>query len=104
MVRIVMGFYFTLRLMQMVVPFVFGALRQTVWLMVTGGAGFWSGVPKVVNRIADEWTARACAAGIATKYDSRLYRVMQFTAFLTFLTGWILSSYLTVWIINRLIF
>lgn len=88
----------------MVTPWILGAIRHTFWLLVTGAAGFWVGVPQVTRTIAEDWSRRAHDAGVPTNIDSSLYYAIYIVAFITFLVGWILSSYLTVWIINRLIF
>lgn len=88
----------------MIVPWVIRAILHTISLLLTGGAGFWTGVPGVTRTIADEWTKRACEIGFPSQYDSALYRILQVAAFATFLVGWILLSYVTVWIVNRLIF
>lgn len=102
MVRIIMGFYFTLRLLQLVVPWVMRSVGFTAMMMWTALSSFWVGVPQATHRIADEWAKKAFDAGIPTNLDRRLYYAIRVAAFLTIVLGWILLSFFTVWIVKRI--
>lgn len=100
MVRIIMGFYFTLRLLQLVVPWVARSIgRALMWMMISMSA-FWVGVPQVTHRMADELIRRATAGGVPTIWDQRLYYLFRTVAFLAILIGWIIQSFITVWIVK----
>jgi len=103
MVRIVMGFYFTLRLLQMIIPWVLRSIGFTLKLMLTAISSLWVGVPQATHRIADEWIDRAVAAGFPTIWDRKLYYTIRIVAFITIVVGWVLLSFVTVWIV-KLIF
>lgn len=100
MVRIVMFIYFTVRLLQWFIPWVVRSIGFTINLMWTAIASLWVGVPQATHRIADEWISRAVAAGFPTIWDRKLYYTIRIVAFLTIVVGWILSSFVTVWIVK----
>lgn len=99
MVRM-MRLYFVLRLFQMVVPWVMRSIGFTINLMWSALASLYVGVPQATKRIADEWVNRAIASGFPTIWDRRLFYTIRILAFLTIVAGWILLSFLTVWIVR----
>ncbi|MBE0649911.1 MAG: hypothetical protein IH595_03620 [Bacteroidales bacterium] len=68
--------------------------------MGTAIASLWVGVPQATNRIANEWIERAVAAGFPTIWDEKLYYTIRIVAFLTIVVGWVLLSFVTVWIVK----
>jgi hypothetical protein len=65
-------------------------------------ASFWGGVPKAVSAIADNWLDRAVMGGFPTQWDRNLYYVFWALAFGMILLGWIVLSYVTVWLVRLL--
>jgi hypothetical protein len=66
-------------------------------------ATIWMGVPQVIDRMVDEWSARAGARGIPVQ-DPRIQRIFQATAFLAIAFGWFLDGKVVIfilkWIVN----
>ncbi len=95
-----MRLYFLIRLLQIVVPWVIKPIGGTINLMLGTIASLWVGVPQATHRIADEWIQRAVAAGFPTIWDSKLYYTIRIVAFITIVVGWVLLSFVTVWIVK----
>jgi len=60
------------------------------------------GVPVVCDQLANEWMIRAVNAGLRTRNEEILYRLLYLVAFLQYLLGWIFLSYITVWVVGRI--
>ncbi len=90
----------TVRMAQLFVPWMARIMWFMVGLIATSLAAFWSGVPKTVNRVADNWLDRAIAAGFPTRWDAALYNVLWIVAFAMIVWGWIILSYLTITVIR----
>lgn len=85
-------------------PWARGAVFITLKLMTTSIISLWIGVPTAVSRIADDWLDRAFIAGFPTQWDRHLYYLIWAVALITVIIGWILTAYITVWLVNKLIF
>jgi hypothetical protein len=71
-----------------------------VSFILTSVVSFWGGVPATANSIANEWLDRAVAAGFPTQWDGRLYFTFYYLALLMVVVGWVVLSFITVWIVN----
>jgi len=99
MVRIISLGWLAIRL---ATPWIVRVFLVTVMSCLTALAGFWIGVPAAVDKIANEWLDRAVLAGFPTQWDRYLYWVLRVLAFLTIVFGWIVLSFITVFIVKRL--
>jgi hypothetical protein len=81
-------------------PWVGRIITFMISFVLTSVISFWSGVPAIVERIANEWLDRAVAAGFPTQWDRQLFFTFRFLAFAMILVGWISLSFITVWIVN----
>lgn len=88
------------RTLRFFLPWVGRIVLFMVSFILTSVFSFWSGVPTVVERIANEWLDRAVAAGFPTQWDRRLFFTFKYLAFSMILLGWVILSYITVWIVN----
>ena len=88
------------RAMRFFLPWVGRILLFMASFILTSVISFWSGVPAMVERIANEWLDRAVQAGFPTKWDRRLYFTFYYLAFLMVVCGWVTLSYMTVWIVG----
>ncbi len=88
------------RALRFFLPWVGRILMFMAGFILTSVISFWSGVPSMVERIANEWLDRAVAAGFPTQWDRRLYFTFYYLAFLMVVFGWVILSFITVWIVN----
>jgi hypothetical protein len=102
MVRIIMGLYFLLRLLQMVIPRLFAPFRWALLLMGIAISTIRIGFPEATNLIADKWVASAMSAGFDFVLDTYIYYMIKVAAFMTIVIGWVLLSLFTVWIVKLL--
>ena len=63
-------------------------------------ASVFTGFPTAARRIADVWVDRAVAAGFPTRYVPNLYRLMVIVAWADLIVAWVISSYITVWLVG----
>jgi len=82
-----------------VLPWLFRAAWSAILLMATTLAAIWSGIPGSVEAIASEWLEDATLAGFPTQYDRWLFVAAETVALIVIFMGWVLLSYLTVFII-----
>lgn len=88
------------RALRFFLPWVGRILMFMVSFILTSVISFWSGVPTMVDRIANDWLDRAVHAGFPTIWDRRLYYTFYCLAFLMVIVGWVTLSYITIWIVN----
>lgn len=81
-------------------PWVGRIIMFMVGFILTSVISFWGGVPVMVDRIANEWLDRAVVAGFPTQWDRNLFFTFKILAFAMILLGWIMLSFLTVWILD----
>jgi hypothetical protein len=96
MVRIIRIIFTTIRLMT---PWIVRGLMFTIRLVVLTVASLRIGFPQAADMIADEWLDRADAAGFPSRYANQLYNALWVTAMITIIAGWIVLSYMTVFLI-----
>ena len=93
-------FDYITRVIRFFVPWVARAFMFFVVLIATSVLTFWSGVPRRVDQIANEWLDRAVLAGFPTEWDSHLYHVLWALGLLMVIVGWVILSFITVWIVH----
>ena len=96
MVRIVQ---YIIRLIAFILPWLFKIIWAAIMFMATTIAALWSGIPGSVEAIADEWLKDYSVAGYPSRYDVYLHIAADALALIVIFIGWVLLSYLTVFII-----
>ena len=86
-----------------VTPWVIRSVWFTITLISLSVVSLWVGVPTAVRRIANQWVDNAVAAGFPTAYDYILYHIIEVVAFFTIVLGWIVTAFVTVYLV-RMIF
>ena len=86
--------------LRMFLPWVGRIIMFMVSFILASVISFWGGVPRTVERIANEWLDRAVANGFPTEWDRRLYFVFYYLAFAMVVIGWVILSHITVGIVN----
>jgi len=87
-----------------VAPFVWTAVVGALQLIAMAVIALWSGVPSALERMANEWLDRAVLAGWPSLYAPQLYYFFYVIGFGMVVVGWVLCSYLTVFLVGWLIF
>jgi hypothetical protein len=95
-----MRLYFTIRLLQLVVPPVILLIHFIIDLMGVALVSLWVGVPQAIDRLADEWIQRVIARGSIPVWDQHIYNTIRAMAFLTIVAGWVLLSHLVVLLVK----
>jgi hypothetical protein len=93
--------WFYVRIVAPAVWFVIVAAFECVAVAVVT---FWSNVPERIDDIAVLWKMEAVNRGWPLSWDVQLYWFFYFLAWIMFIIGWILTSYLTVFLVHWLIF
>lgn len=91
------------RAIRFLFPWLLRILWATITLIGTAFASLWIGVPTATRRIAEGWVDQAVKSGFPTELDRTLYFLGRFSSFLVIVAGWIILSYITVWLINWLV-
>ena len=94
-----MRLYFTIRLLQLVVPPFILLIHFIIDLMWVALVSLWVGVPQAIDRLAETWWQRASSIGF-TVWDPRIDKLIRVIAFLAILAGWLLLAHLTVFIMK----
>jgi len=100
MVRLIQNTIFVIRLAW---PGVRGAIVASLWMVILTVASIWSGIPSAVRTISEEWLQRAIRAGWPTIWESQLRSVLRSLVILTMLFGWIVMSFMTVFIVRAIL-
>jgi hypothetical protein len=77
-----------------------GALRSVLLSIFT----LWRGVPNAIEDMSELWTKEAIRLGWPSNWGPQLKTVFWWLGLATFIVGYILSAYLTVFLVNWLIF
>lgn len=90
----------TFTLIWLVAPYV---IRMVVRMLVAGYICFrflWDGVDERCLELGRVWTTRTVTErdGLSL-YEPELLSIFTFAAWLTVIAGWIICSYITVWIV-----
>jgi len=96
-------FEYVIRIIRFFTPWVTGAFTFTLGLIATSVITFWGGVPRRVDQLANLWVDRAYLAGFPGEWTRQLYYVLYCLAFSMIVLGWIILSFITVWLV-RVIF
>ena len=86
-----------------VFPVIGNVILFALRLIAMAVISLWIGVPNAVENIANEWLDRAVIAGFPTQWDKQLYYSLWFIGLVTIVIGWVIFSFITVWIV-KLIF
>ena len=100
MVRLIQSAWFMLRLAW---PGIRGVFTATLWTVILTVASIWSGIPPAVRTISEEWLQQAIRAGFPTIWESRLRFVLRSLVILTMLFGWVVMSFMTVFIVEAIL-
>src|SRR5688572_26852166 len=84
-------------------PWIWGAISVSFKFMLISVAAIWRSVPQVLEDTANEWVDQATFAGSPTNITPILYHIMWWLGLVSVVIGWVILSYLTVFI-TRLIF
>lgn len=84
-------------------PWVWGVIRFTCLLVAVTMVSFWRGVPQNISLIASEWQVRANNGGFPMTWNRELYYVLWALAFVTVILGWVVLSYITVWLVGSIL-
>jgi hypothetical protein len=69
-------------------------------LVMVTVSSLWVGVPTATSSIAIDLTKRTEELGCPKEWERYLLPVCRVVAYLSIFTGWIIFSYLTVWLIG----
>ncbi len=86
------------RAARLVLPWIGGLVLFMLRFMATTVVSFWGGVPRTVDTIANHWLDRAMAAGVPSLWARRLYHIFWALAFTMIFAGWVVLSYMTVFV------
>jgi hypothetical protein len=98
----------TIRRVGNIVGWVMPYIARMLWVMLVSSAMcitfFSKGVNEECEKIALEWTRRTVTerAGLSA-YEAELLSIYAMLAWLSVLVGWITLSYVTVWLLPRLL-
>lgn len=98
-------FYYFLRVLQIIAPWIWGAVISIIRLMLISLAAFWKGLFEAVDAVASEMLEQAMQSGnVPPIWSEWLFWVFRVIAFLTILVGWILIARFTIWLTHLLPF
>ena len=100
MVRVIQNTWFFVRLAW---PGVRGVLSATLWTVILTLASIWSGIPPAVRTISEEWLKKAIDAGFPTIWENRLRFILRSLVIVTMIFGWIVMSFMTVFIVQAIL-
>jgi hypothetical protein len=87
-------------LMQAVTPWIVRLVGVVGRLLVLAMVAWWAGVFQAVRNMGDEYLHRAAQAGVPSGGDPIIYYGTIALAIVELTLGWIVASYITVWIVN----
>ena len=100
MIRFLWFMQLMTRAARFIIPWITRFFASLAWFIIISVVSFWSGVPAVVEKMANDWLDRAVQAKFPTQFDRPLYYAFIGVAWITLVLGWITLSYLTVWIMH----
>lgn len=103
MIRFMKLMELTARAIRFFTPWIARVFMFILGLIATSVISFWGNVPSTVRNIADEWLDRAVKSGFPTQWDRHLYYVLSVLAYAMVVLGWVILSFLTVWIVHLII-
>lgn len=94
--------FWTVRAVRWATPWLIRFSLAAAHLLLQAAVSWWTGVLNAVRNIAHDWQHRAALAGFPSEYDNLFYHAACFIAVVELVLGWIIASYLTVWIIGMI--
>jgi hypothetical protein len=94
--------YAIYKFFKIVIPWLFRVAWFTIKLMFLAMGGWIMNIPKNIKAIARNWSDRANVAGVPSEYDTVLYYGSGFIALVMTVLGWVISAYVTVWLIGQI--
>jgi hypothetical protein len=70
--------------------------------MVYAAATLLAGLPEKIEETADEWVSEYSTGDNSSQYDSWLFVLACAVATITFFIGWVLLSFMTVFLVRLL--
>lgn len=84
-----------------IAPYVFKVLYYVLMLMLTSLVTILRNLPDNINEVAKHWQMEAVVRyDFPQQYERQLQFVNQMVATFTFVAGWVLLAFLTVWIVG----
>ena len=84
-----------------ILPYIFRVLYYVLMLMLTSAVTILKGLPDKINQVAKHWQMEAVVRyKFPTQYERYLLYVNQIVATFTFVLGWVLIAYLTIWVLG----
>jgi len=90
----------TIQIFRFLIPWLLRVAWFTLIFIGISIASIWTGIPTAVRKIANNQLDRAVAAEFPTELDKAFYFTACIVSFLIFVSGWILTSYLTMLIVR----
>ena len=85
-------------------PWMLRFFRMMFFLTITSITSIYVGIPKSIDRIADNWIEEATAAGLPLGYHPALRTGAKIVASITLILGWLVLASLTIFIIRLFFF
>jgi hypothetical protein len=83
-------------LTRQLIPFLWSAVIASGKIMLLGVLAIWTGIPRSIEAIANEWLDRAMNAGLPSNIDNQLYWIFWLLALITVVVSWVILSFITV--------
>lgn len=87
-------------LARIILPVIWFVVVASLQSMLVAVVAMWSSVPGTLDTIATHWQAEAILNGWPSRYDVQIYWFFYILAGAMFIFGWILCSYLTIFILH----
>jgi hypothetical protein len=91
-------------LVRLIFTWVWRFVRMLFFLTITAATSIFVGIPKSVERIADNWIQTATEGGLPLGYHSALRTGARVVATITLILGWLVIASFTVFLIRLLFF
>lgn len=82
--------------LRFIIPQVLRVLFIMLKIILTAAVGFWTWVPRTVDKMVANWMVQAWSSNIPTEYDTILQWMFKIVAYIMIILGWIGYSYLTI--------
>ena len=84
-----------------ITPYIFRVLYYVLMVMLTSLVTILSGLPDRINEIAKHWQKEAVVRyKFPPQFERQLLFVNQLVATFTFVLGWVLLAYMTVYVVG----
>lgn len=82
-----------------ILPWVLRFLVWSVWQTLMFFTTWWHGLPTSMERVSEVWMDRLRRAGVIEDLDFILQPLLRVAAFIAFVAGWIVYSFVTVYLV-----